>query len=135
MATTIEYLCPNCTRPLALNKSWCRCGHTVVNSPIGFASRLVTAKITGSEGPGGRYAAMGDGNDQAGEDTIADGGTIAHGLGVKPPSATATGSVSGEVVYITAMSTTLLTVAIKTKAGAGGTQQAITWTATNVLAD
>ncbi len=135
MATTIEYLCPNCTRPLAVNKSWCRCGHTVVNSPIGFASRPVNAKITGAEGPAGRYAALGDGNDQSGADIIVDGGTIAHGLGAKPTSATVTVSVSGQVAYITSMSATLLTVAIKTAAGAAGTQQSISWTATNVLAD
>lgn len=134
MATTITYLCPNCTRPLDEGKKWCRCGHTVVDSPIGFATRPVSAIITGADGPPGRYAALGDGNDQAGTDTISDGGTIDHGLGVVPTQASVTASVAGEIAYITSMSATQLTVAVKDADGAAGTPQAITWTATNVLA-
>lgn len=133
MATTIEYLCPNCTTPLDITKFICRCGHFVVDSPIGVASRPVNAIIAGSDGPPGRYASFGDGNDVDGSETIADGGTIDHGLGAIPTHATVTATVSGEIAYITSMSATQLTVAIKTAAGAAGTTQSITWTAQNIF--
>ncbi len=133
MATTITYLCPNCTTPLDLTKFVCRCGHFVVDSPVGIASRPVNAIITGSLGPPGRYASLGDGNDVAGLETVADGGTIDHGLAAIPTHATVTASVSGEVAYISSMSATQLTVAIKSAAGAAGTTQPINWTAANVF--
>lgn len=129
MATTIEYLCPNCTRPLARTKAWCRCGHTVVDSPIGVATRPVNAKITGAFGPPGRYVSLEDGNDVSGTDTISDGETITHGLGALPDHATVTPSVSGEVAYISSMTSTVLTVSIKSAAAAAGTTQPIDWTA------
>ena len=133
MATTIDYLCPNCTRPLGLDKHWCRCGHFVVDSPIGIASRPVNAIITGAEGPPGRYASFGDGNDRDGTEIIGDGDTIDHGLGAIPTHATVTSSVSGEIAYITAMSATQLTVAVKSAAGAAGTEQPVDWTAVNIF--
>ncbi len=133
MATTLTYLCPNCTRPLARGKKWCRCGHTVVDSPIGESSRPVSAIITGAIGPPGRYLSMDDGNDVAGTETIADGETIAHGLGALPNHATVTASVSGEVAYISSMDAINLTVAIKSAAAAAGTPQPIDWTAANLI--
>lgn len=132
MTTAIEYLCPNCTRPLARTKSWCRCGHTVVDSPIGRATRPVSAKIVGAYGPPGRYVSLDDGNDVAGTESIADGGTITHGLGALPDHATVTASVSGQVAYISSMTSTILTVAVKTAAAAAGTTQSIDWTATKI---
>ncbi len=133
MATTITYLCPNCTTPLDITKFICRCGHFVVDSPVGVASRPVNAILTGASGPPGRYASFGDGNDVDGIESISDGGTIDHGLGVIPTHATVTATVSGEIAYITSMSATQLTVAIKTAAGAAGTPQSINWTAQNIF--
>lgn len=133
MATTITYLCPNCTTPLDITKFVCRCGHFVVDSPIGIASRPVNAILVGASGPPGRYASLGDGNDVDGIETIADGGTIDHGLGAIPTHATVSPSVSGEVTYISSMDATKLTVAIKDADGAAGTTQPITWTAVNIF--
>jgi len=60
---------------------------------------------------------------------VADGGTIAHGLGTTPTWATATGSVASEIITVTAVGAANLTVAIKTDAGAAGTNQTIYWRA------
>lgn len=59
----------------------------------------------------------------------ADGGTIAHGCGYTPTIITAVGSIAGEMVSVTAVDGTTLTIAIKTHAGAAGTSQTIYWTA------
>ena len=60
---------------------------------------------------------------------IADGGTIAHGLATTPTHATITGTVAGEIVNVTALGAANLTIAIKTNAGAAGTNQVIYWRA------
>jgi len=62
-------------------------------------------------------------------DVIADGGTIAHGLATTPTYAIITGSVAGEIVNVTGLGAANLTIAIKTNAGAAGTNQAIYWRA------
>jgi hypothetical protein len=59
--------------------------------------------------------------------SVADGGTITHGLGVAPTVVTAVGSVAGEIVSVTAKSSTTFTVAIKKHDGDAGTAQTIYW--------
>lgn len=66
-------------------------------------------------------------NENEGVTSVADGGTIAHGLATTPTRYGAVTTTSGEFVSITAVSSTTLTVAIKTHAGAAGTTQNIAW--------
>ena len=61
--------------------------------------------------------------------TVADGGTIAHGCAVAPTKVTLTGSVAGEMVTITSIDDTNITVAIKKPDGSAGTTQTIYWRA------
>lgn len=60
---------------------------------------------------------------------IADGATIAHGLVTTPTGAIAVGTVAGEIIQVTALGAANITVAIKTNAGAAGTNQVIYWRA------
>jgi hypothetical protein len=61
--------------------------------------------------------------------SVADGGTITHGLAPGTPTGvTATGSVAGEIVSVTAKGSTTFTVAIKKPDGTAGTPQTIYWT-------
>ena len=62
-----------------------------------------------------------------GATSVADGGTISHGLSVTPKVVVATGRVAGQIVTVTARSATTFTVAIKTDAGAAGTTQIVDW--------
>jgi len=64
-----------------------------------------------------------------GANSIADGGTIAHGLGATPVIAKVQASVAGEFASVTGLDSTNITVAIKTHAGAGGTTQTVYWDA------
>lgn len=59
--------------------------------------------------------------------SVADGGTITHGLGYTAVGVTATGSVAGEIVSVTAKGSTTFTVAIKKHDGTAGTSQTIYW--------
>lgn len=60
--------------------------------------------------------------------SIADGGTIAHGLGTTPTYAIVIGSVENEVVAISALDATNITVDIKkTTDQSPGTSQIIYW--------
>lgn len=61
--------------------------------------------------------------------SVADGGTIAHGLNGAPVWANVTPSVSGEFVSITAMDATNITVAIKKHDNSAGTTQTLYWEA------
>ena len=63
------------------------------------------------------------------EAAVADGGTIAHGCAATPTLALVTGSVASEIVSVTALGAANITVAIKTDAGAPGTNQTIYWRA------
>jgi parallel beta-helix repeat protein len=64
--------------------------------------------------------------------TVADGGTIAHGLAHTPAFAVVVPSVSGEVISITTIDATNLTVAIKKISdGSAGTTQTVYWYATS----
>lgn len=66
---------------------------------------------------------------QTGATSVADGGTITHGLYAAPTSVRVTPSVSGELASVTALAATTFTVAIKTHAGAAGTTQTVYWEA------
>jgi hypothetical protein len=61
--------------------------------------------------------------------TVADGGTVAHGLMTTPAWVIATGSIAGQIVTCTGKDATNLTFAIKTDAGAPGTSQTVYWRA------
>lgn len=60
--------------------------------------------------------------------SVADGGTIAHGLGSTPSVVIVTGSVAGQIITATAGAANI-TVAIKTNLGAAGTTQVVSWMA------
>lgn len=62
-----------------------------------------------------------------GATSVADGGTISHGLGATPTGVVCTGVISGEFVSVTAKAASTFTVAIKTHAGAAGTTQVVHW--------
>lgn len=61
--------------------------------------------------------------------SVADGGTITHGISGTPTTAVATCSVSGQIVTIAAIGATTITVAIKNHDGTAGTTQTIHWNA------
>ncbi len=61
--------------------------------------------------------------------SIADGGTIAHGCAAAPTTVTVSGSVAGEIVTVTSIDATNITVAIKKSDGSAGTPQTIYWRA------
>ena len=60
---------------------------------------------------------------------VADGGTIAHGLGATPIVAVCSPSVASEMVSVTTLDGTNITVAIKQDDGTAGTSQTIYWRA------
>jgi parallel beta-helix repeat protein len=59
--------------------------------------------------------------------TVADGGTVTHGLGYEPTWITVNPTVSGEFVSVTAKSSTTFTVAIKKHDNSAGTTQTLYW--------
>ncbi|WP_343241640.1 NosD domain-containing protein [Methanoculleus sp. UBA312] len=61
--------------------------------------------------------------------STADGGTIAHGCAAAPTTATVSGSVAGEIVTVTSIDATNITVAIKKSDGSAGTSQTVYWRA------
>lgn len=66
---------------------------------------------------------------RSGATSVADGGTIAHGLGITPSRASATASVASEFVSVTGLDATNITVAIKKHDNAAGTTQTVYWEA------
>lgn len=66
-------------------------------------------------------------SENKGVTSVADGGTIAHGLATTPTKYGATASVAGEFVSITAVGATTLTVAIKKHDNTAGTTQNVAW--------
>ena len=64
-----------------------------------------------------------------GATSVADGGTIAHGMTIAPTVVQASPSVAGEMVSVTTIDATNITVALKTHAGAAGTTQTVYWRA------
>jgi hypothetical protein len=67
--------------------------------------------------------------ENGGAASIADGGTINHGLAITPVYVTAVGSVAGEIVSVTAKGSSTFSVAIKKHDGTAGTPQTIYWRA------
>jgi hypothetical protein len=66
----------------------------------------------------------------SGSATIADGATIAHGLGFTPPRRSVTPTVAGRTVAVTAADATNLTVALRDSAGAAVTvAEPVLWSA------
>jgi hypothetical protein len=63
----------------------------------------------------------------SGATSVADGGTVTHGLGKAPTKVRVTPSVSGEMVSVTALGATTFTVAIKKYDGTAGTTQTVYW--------
>jgi hypothetical protein len=61
--------------------------------------------------------------------SITDGATIAHGLGSTPTAVLVLGSAAGEMLAVTAKSSTTFTVAIKKHDGSAGTSQSVYWIA------
>ena len=61
--------------------------------------------------------------------SVADGGTINHGLSGTPDYVICTPSVAGEMVSVTALGATNFTVAIKQDDGTAGTTQTVYWRA------
>jgi hypothetical protein len=61
--------------------------------------------------------------------SVADGGTITHGLGSTPRVVLATASTSGEFVSVTSVGATTFTCAIKKHDNTAGTTQTIYWIA------
>ncbi len=64
-----------------------------------------------------------------GATSVADGGTITHGLIKAPTRVVVTGSVASQIVSVTALGATTFTVTIKTTAGGAGTTQTVYWRA------
>ncbi len=60
---------------------------------------------------------------------VTDGGTIAHGLVTTPTKVICTPSVAGEMVSVTGLNATNITIAIKKLNGTSGTPQTIYWNA------
>jgi hypothetical protein len=59
--------------------------------------------------------------------SIGDGGIIAHGLVATPTQVIITGSVAGEMLTVTGLNATNITVAIKQDDGSAGTSQTVYW--------
>jgi hypothetical protein len=64
-----------------------------------------------------------------GATSVADGGTISHGLATTPTSVRVATTTSGELASVTAVAASTFTVAIKTHAGAAGTTAVVYWEA------
>ena len=60
---------------------------------------------------------------------VADGGTIAHGLAITPTIASVSIGTAGEIVTVTSLDATNITVAIKDNDGTAGTTQTVYWEA------
>lgn len=67
--------------------------------------------------------------ENGGATSVADGGTISHGLTTTPTYVTVTPSTSSEMVSVTALGTTTFTVAIKQDDGTAGTTATVYWRA------
>lgn len=65
----------------------------------------------------------------SGANSVADGGTITHGLSSTPTVVKTTPTIASQMASVTAAGATTFTVAIKTDAGAAGTTQQIYWSA------
>lgn len=97
-----------------------------------ITDNILTDSITISGGSSGNDIRGNDGyvtENEGAAPNIADGGTIAHGLVTTPIVAVCTPSVAGEMVSVTGLDGTNITVAIKQDDGSAGTSQTIYWRA------
>lgn len=62
--------------------------------------------------------------------SVADGGTIPHGLSGTPTTALVSGSVASQIIGIAALGATTITVYVKNHDGTAGTTETIHWNAT-----
>jgi hypothetical protein len=89
----------------------------------------ITTKITWVCGAGGSNPQQRNPNSGA-TASISDGGTIPHHLGITPVWANVSGSVAGEILTVSSLDATNITVAIKKRAdGSAGTSQTVYWRA------
>ena len=58
---------------------------------------------------------------------VADGGTFAHGLHTTPTGCVVTGTVTGDLITVSALGAANVTVAIKDEGGGAGSAQALYW--------
>ena len=61
--------------------------------------------------------------------SVADGGSVTHGMGTNPTAVIAVGTVASEMVSVTSINSTTFTVGIKKDDGTAGTTQTIYWLA------
>lgn len=106
------------TASLVVKNNTCSSGNTL---SLGSTKKTTTMTISGNIG----YVTENSGAAA----TVADGGTIAHGCATAPTKVTLTGSVAGEMVTITSIDATNITVAIKKPDNSAGTTQTVYWRA------
>mgnify|MGYP002700416460 CR=1 FL=1 len=82
-----------------------------------------------SAGTAKAYNLTGFVTDNKGKDIKSDGQIIGHGLSDTPNFVNATGSVAGDIITVTSISTTTFTVSVKDTAGSPGSSQLIYWEA------
>lgn len=76
------------------------------------------------------YSDQGSLTTGSGTTTVANGGTIAHGLGATPTGFTITPAIPGRIAAVTAVDATNLTVSLVSISGASvATPEQVTWTA------
>lgn len=66
-------------------------------------------------------------DNDCGATSVANGGTIAHNCTASPTFVNVTGSIAGEIVTVTAKSSTTITVSILKHDGTAGTTQTVYW--------
>lgn len=72
---------------------------------------------------------VGYATEASGAASVADGGTISHGLAATPTRVTVTASVAGEFASVTAVGASTVTVALRKHDGTAGTTQTVYWRA------
>lgn len=108
--------------------------HCSVENNTVLNCNAIFSGFTPDTGRGGNSIAVGAGtavvrSSNAGATSVADGGTVAHGLATTPEWVRCTPSVAGEMVAVTAKGATTFTVAIKKHDGTAGTTQTVYWDA------
>jgi hypothetical protein len=88
---------------------------------------IVFTRNSGDKHEFNEYATLRD--RVSGATSVADGGSISHGMVTTPTWVHVTPTTSGEFASVTAKTGTTFTVALKTHAGAAGTTQTVYWEA------
>jgi hypothetical protein len=100
-------------------------GNVITDNPVANATTLIVkvgATTLVRDNPG--YV-----TEQYGATSVADGGTITHGLATTPTSVIVTPSLASTVLGVTALGATTFTVAVKNDSGGAGTTQTVYWNA------